>query len=201
MSAPLDKGQPGRLLIDDFLPRYDLTQVQHVLVAASPTTTYQVLRRVDVMESRLARALVWSQAVPKQLMRRARGLPTRVVAPAHAGFDDMLATKAWTLLAEEPGQELVLGLLWPFGQAVPQIPEVDPAGWAAFADPGFAKVAWSMSVRPFGAGRTLVVSEARTACTDAATARHFRLIWRGLGPFAALLKGRLLHLVVAGAAR
>ena len=201
MNASGETVQAGRLLVDDFLPRYDVTQVHRVLVAASPASAYELVRAVDVMQSRLVRALVWTQGFPEQLIRRARGLPTRVVAPAHAGFDDMLATKAWVLLAEEPGRDLVLGLLWPFGRAVPRIPAVDPSQWAAFTEPGYAKVVWSLSVHSFGAGRTLVISEARTAATDGRTARRFRLMWRGPGPFGALLKWRMLRMIQAGARR
>jgi hypothetical protein len=195
-----DAGDPvsgGSLLADRFLPRYDVTQVQHVLIEATPVATYAHLRNADLMDDALIRILVRLMAMPEQAVRRVRRLPTRVSAPAHATFDDMLGTNAWILLAEEPGRELVLGLLWPFTQAVPQIPSVQPEDWATFAEPGYAKVAWSLSVWPFGAGRTLLISEARTAATDPRTAARFRLLWRGLAPFAALLKRRLLHLVQA----
>ena len=55
----------------------------------------------------------------------------------------------WILLADEADREVVLGLLWtpPAGGA-----KCAPADFEEFAAPGVAKVVWSLSVVPFGAG-------------------------------------------------
>jgi len=191
--------QPERLPLDDYLPEYDLTQIQHKVVDAPTDAAYDRLRHLDFMSSALVRGLPAAQATPERVARRIRRLPPKPPYPRHATLDDMLGPNGWVLLGDQPGREVVLGLLWPFRQAVPRVPEVTPEQWVAFGEPGYAKVAWSLSARSYGTGRTLLTSEARTLCTDPATARRFRLLWRGLGPFAALLKWRMLDMAAGNA--
>jgi hypothetical protein len=194
---PSTPGQSDRLLLDHYLPTFEVTQIQHAVVDRPPAAAYDRLRHLDFMSSRLVRTLVNAQAVPDRISRRLRGRQQLPAYPRHAGLDDMLATEAWTLLAEDPGRELVLGLLWPLGRPGAPMPKVTPQQWTAFTEPGYAKVAWSLTARSYGSGRTLLTSEARTQTTDAATSRRFRLVWRGLGPFAALLKRRMLDMAKA----
>jgi hypothetical protein len=196
-TVPSASDRSDRLLLDEYLPTFEVTQIQHAVVDGAPAEAYDRLRRLDFMSSRLVRALVKAQAVPDRISRRLHGREQLPGYPRHATLDDMLATDAWVLLVEDPGREMVLGLLWPLGGAGTEIPKVTPQQWTAFAQPGYAKVAWSLAARPYGTERALLTSEARTQTTDPATSRRFRLIWRGLAPFAALLKRRMLDMVEA----
>ena len=53
---------------------------------------------------------------------------------------------------------------------------------ADFAEPGWAKIACSVSVHPHGEGRSLLTYECRTTGTDAAAARGFKRYWRIVAP-------------------
>jgi hypothetical protein len=80
-------------------------------------------------------------------------------------------------LAELPGREIVLGSV-----GRPWRPDygpvhLAPSSFASFADPGFAKIAWSWMVKPIGSGQTLLVVEWRTRLTDADARAHFRRYW------------------------
>src|SRR5829696_5939622 len=157
-AIPSASGRSDRLLLDDYLPTFEVTQIQHAVVDEPPAAAYDRLRHLDFMSSRLVRVLVTAQAVPDRTTRRLRGRQQLPAYPRHAGLDDMLATDAWTLLAEDPGRELVLGLLWPLRRPGAPTPKVTPQQWTAFAEPGYAKVAWSLAARPYGTGRTLLTS-------------------------------------------
>lgn len=102
----------------------------------------------------------------------------------------------WTVLVDEPGSELVFGLLWspPAGGDKRAASE-----WEAFAEPGFAKVAWGFSVSPHAGGGTVLTTETRTAANDAATRRRFRVMWPVIWPFAALLRRLVLQAIRAEA--
>jgi len=61
----------------------------------------------------------------------------------------------------------------------------DPSEFAAFAEPGYGKVALNFLVLPYGTGRSLLCAETRTATTDPVSASRFRRYWKVIGPFAA----------------
>src|ERR1051326_4134164 len=76
-------------------------------------------------------------------------------------------------------------------------PEVAPGEFAAFARPGFAKIALSLRVQPYGASGTILTLETRVALTDAASLRRFRRYWRLIGPFSHLVRWLALRQLVA----
>jgi hypothetical protein len=49
--------------------------------------------------------------------------------------------------------------------------------FAAFSQPGFAKIAWSWIVKPLGSGQSLLVVEFRAQLTDADALAEFRRFW------------------------
>ena len=79
--------------------------------------------------------------------------------------------------------------------------QIDAAGFAAFARPGYAKIAANFSFRPYGESRTLVSYEARTRATDAAARRAFWRYWRIASPFVGRVMRAQLAIVEREAAR
>jgi hypothetical protein len=65
----------------------------------------------------------------------------------------------------------------------------------------FGKVAISFLVLPYGASRSLLCTETRTAITGAETARRFRRYWTAIGPFAAYIMRHWLALAKQNAER
>ena len=78
------------------------------------------------------------------------------------------------ILGERAGTEIAFGAVGVFWH--PQIEWHDVArdDFAAFAEPGFGKIACNFSVRPYGAGATLLSYECRTATTDDESRRGSR---------------------------
>jgi hypothetical protein len=193
-AAPPNAGRA----IARIVPRCDARTLQHVVVAASPDATYQAILDANLAASRPARALIALGQAPEWL----RALLRREPAPPRTGRQSRLRDVVaggtpWTVLVDEPGSELVLGLLWspPAGGD-----KREPSEWQGFAEPGFAKVAWGFSVSQ-DAGGTLLTTETRTAATDVATLRRFRLIRPVIWPFAALLRRLVLEAIRAEAER
>ncbi len=58
-----------------------------------------------------------------------------------------------------------------------------PARFAAFAEPGWGRIAANFSVRHYGTPRTLISYEARTATGDPQSARRFGRYWIVVRPF------------------
>jgi hypothetical protein len=115
-------------------------------------------------------------------------------------LDDMVRPPInWRLLGEQPGVELVLGQIGRPWQPTEMGsgPEVAPGEFAAFARPGYAKIALSLRVQPYGTGGTILTLETRVALTDAASLRRFRRYWRLIGPFSQLVRWLALRQLVA----
>ncbi len=174
-----------RPAIDRFVPRSDAHTRQRCFVAATPEDTYAAIWDADLLQSRLARVL--------------SAVASRTRSPRAARLGDMLGgASPWILLDDEPGAGVVLGLLW-----TPPAGATKCAGeeFAGFAAPGFAKVAWAISIHPFGASHSLLETETRTAATDSVTRRRLRVIWPFMAPFAALLRRLVMQAIAAHAVK
>ena len=62
------------MLIDQFLPTFDVSERYSVRVHASAPATFAAVKSADLGGSRLSRALLFLRAVPGALMHGTRGL-------------------------------------------------------------------------------------------------------------------------------
>ena len=120
--------------------------------------------------------------------------------PDRMTLGDMANTRigdgGWALLGERKEDEIALGLVGRFWRPVIEFAPVDAAGFTAFAEPGYAKTIYSLSVRPLDDGRTLLSGLMRTATTDEHARRWFRRYWTfGVGSGAHVLVDGLLDVV------
>ncbi|MHC3436508.1 hypothetical protein ACYJ1Y_00060 [Natrialbaceae archaeon A-gly3] len=187
------------MLIDDYLPAYDVTVTRHAVVEADPETTYRAAMAANLLDlGPVVRALGWLRIVPTAVIEHVRGRRPEP-RPDRLTFADLEESDEWVRLAEEPGEEFVFGAVGKFWQPAIEWRAVDPEDFADFDEPGYGKVAATLSVRPYGDGRTLLSYEARTATTDADSRRRFERYWRLIGPFAGYLMGKALERIAADA--
>jgi len=188
------------LLLEHYLPRYDVTEVDCMVVNADADTTWQAVRHGDLSRSLVVRALLELRGLPVRLGRLINGLPREPARPPLT-FDDM-PRAGFLLLAEEPGAEIVFGQIsrpWKVSTPTGGTPALRPEEFAEFDAPGYAKIAFNIRVEPYGRGRTLVTTETRTATTDLASRRRFGMYWRLIGPFSGLIRRLTLRLVKSDA--
>jgi hypothetical protein len=180
------------MLIDRYLPIYDVTQVCETRIHASPDEAYHAIAEADLRDPVIS-ALFALRELPMRLTRRLRGEPPPV-PPTRITFGSITREgPGWVVLAEEPGSELVIGSVGRFWQKDYGGRPVSAEEFASFAEPGFAKLAIGFSVRPDGLGGTVLKYEARTATTDATAYRHFHRYWRLIRPGVALVMRSALH--------
>jgi hypothetical protein len=113
-------------------------------------------------------------------------------------FLDLLQEGGNLVLEGPPGEELVIGAVGRFHNLLDQhVVRLDgPAAFAAFAQPGYEKLA--MSLRVLGddpAAGTTVVLEHRTLALDEDARRRFSLYWLGIKPGGAFVTWQLLSAV------
>jgi hypothetical protein len=183
------------VLIDRYLPDFDVIERHHELVLADADRTYGAVRSVDLSRSRLVRALFAARGVTRIVGRRGSRAPSRSIT-----LDDLLRA-GFVWLDEEPGRELVLGLVGTFWRPRGGVRRIDPGEFAAFAEPGVAKAAWNFRVLPDGDGRSFLTTETRVRVPDEPTRRKFVLYWAAIGPFSGLIRRQALRLVKREAER
>ena len=178
-------------LIHQLMPRWRLRQVDHVAVAADPVRAFEAVRAVDLYQVPIARWLFSLRLLPRRIAVRVRG-EAAPLAPT-ASIDQITAPgSGFHLLAEGP-RELVVGSVGRFWQTSIDFADVTPTTFAGFAEPGWGKLIWSLSVAPRGTGSWITI-DLRVDATDDASWSKFTRYWRLIGPFSHLIRHGALRL-------
>lgn len=185
-----------KLLLDEFLPAYDHAICVSGVFRAPPSEVFAAITNLDLFQLPLPRLLLEARALPGRLAdarARRRGQAVAAEPPTFRIRD--LPARGWVLLGERPGVELVYGQVgkpWKGAGGVPDHP-VTADSFAAFAEPGFAKLAESTVVTPYGAAACVLTAESRVVLTDEDSRRRFRRYWLAAGPFIRLMRPAIMR--------
>ena len=106
------------MLIDEYLPKYDVSNKYAVTVDAPPERVIEVVHRLDI-----------SSAEISMLLFRLRGLAR---CESGENYDiDRIQKAGFVILGEDPSQEFLLGLI-----GKPWSPTVYSLGWSSRKRPG-----------------------------------------------------------------
>lgn len=166
-------------IVESTMPRYDALMRQHVVVAADPATTFAAASALDLLtvHSPLMDLSMWVRELPTRLSgRTAPRPPALVIGP------DM-SLPGWTFLGQRPDREIAFGAVGRFWQPTIEWLDVAAGDFKDFDEPGWGKIAASISVLPYGLSDTLLTYECRTVTTDPESRRRFLRYWRLVRPF------------------
>ncbi|MFD0684106.1 hypothetical protein, partial [Actinomadura fibrosa] len=148
-------------LIDQLLPAYDFRTRYTRRIAAEPAQVWAALHAVTHDELPVTRLLMAARHVGRSVDR------THLSGP-------ILQASPMPLLGRREAREATAGKVAKFWHLRPT-PGPDstttPEGFAAFAEPGWAKAAMSFQLSPLADGGTLLAAETRVHATDAAARR------------------------------
>ena len=170
-----DSEQVASTVLDRLLPSFQVSERHRVVIAASPDQVWAALSQVTMGELRLFRLLMGVRVLPGRLVRSPR-----------ARLDAEEALLGWavrfgfTILGENAMRELVFGAIGqPWRLAGGRSAAVAGGDdFAAFDQPGYAKLAANFRLAPTVGGSAIQLStETRVACTDPASARRFARYW------------------------
>lgn len=188
------------MLLDRYLPSYTVTLAEHLVIPADVPATWRALGELDLLQvhTPLLDAAFFVRGLPQRVARLfGRGNPAEVPPrlTLTGDGDDGGGLAGWLRLGENPEREIALGAVGRFW--TPNIEWYDvsamtPDEFAAFAKPGWGRIAISLSLRPYGEHHTLVSYESRTAVRDPASARKFAWYWRIIRPFVAHIMRAML---------
>ena len=162
------------LLLDRFMPRYDVAERQHVLVRAPAATTLEAARQLPLGQLPIVRAIF---AAREWLMGSARD-----PRPAPAGLIDQMQALGWGVLDEEPGREIVMGAVTRPWDANPTFRAITPERFAAFDEPALVKIAWTLRADPIDESSSVFRTETRAVATDRHARDRFRPYWACVSP-------------------
>ena len=191
-------GAAGPTQLDRWLPAWHFAETHATRVRAPAPVVYRALREVTAGEIRFLRPLMALRALPAVLAGRsrprgARGEPV-LEAAVRGGF---------VLLAEEPGRELVAGVIGRFWRPAGNRPVAldGPEGFARFSEPGHARAAIGFRLEDEPGGRVRLVTETRIFTPEPGVRRRFGAYWRIILPGSALLRREWLAAVQRRAER
>jgi hypothetical protein len=105
------------------------------------------------------------------------------------------------VLAESPGHDIVMGAVTQPWKANVVFRGLPPEEFAAFHEPGYVKIAWTLRADAVGTGESIARTETRVLATDDEARRKFRWYWARFSPGIALIRAVSLPFVQKEAER
>lgn len=167
-------------ILDRLIPTYDFRSRYTRRISASPDAVWEALHAVTAAELPVTRLLMGIRAAGRSRMS---GPMTDVLSNVDLG--------------RQEGREAVGGMVAKFWRLRPEFgprETTDPAGFAAFSEPGWAKAAMSFQLSPEG-DATLLASETRIRATDPASRRAFAGYWLLIRAGSALIRHEFLRAI------
>jgi hypothetical protein len=168
------------LLLDRFIPAYEVVERHHVRVAAPADATLSAACNMNLQQSPVARAIFKGRQLILGGKPEGNPVPLGLVAQAKAW--------GWGVLAEVPGREIIFGGMTQPWLANPVFRALPPDEFQAFAEPGYVKIAWTLRADPIDETKSVFRTETRVATTDAVSHAKFRRYWALLSPGIILIR-------------
>jgi hypothetical protein len=181
-------------LLDRFMPTCEVAERHEIGVEAPAELTFAAARDMDVNRSALVRTLFAVRTLPSRL---------RGESPRQSSTPLLVETLAlgWRILAETPERQVIVGAVTQPWRAEVTFRGVDPEAFADFAEPGYAKIVWTLEAVPLGPTASLFRTETRVSTTDRRSRALFRRYWAVFSPGILLIRRQALKLVKAEAER
>src|SRR5258705_6853425 len=180
------------MLIEDYLPEFDVVERHGLVIRATPARVWDALRAADFGRSPLLATLLALRALPSLLTaprRTLRRLRERRAEPLTLGT---FFSRGFVLLEERPDREMLIGLEGRFWTATADLRPTDARRFPEALASGPARVAWDFRAEPLPDGRVRLTTETRARCADAAPRRRFRAYWLLVRPRSGLIRGAML---------
>jgi len=178
------RGKARDPLLDHFMPIYEVAERHRIFVEAPPEVTLAAATEVDLRRSAIARAIFKGREL---FMRSA---PDNRKRPQ--GLLEDVKSLGWGVLREIPDREIVVGAVTRPWEPDVVFRSIPPESFAAFNEPGYVKIAWTLRADPIGSGASIARTETRVVATDAEAREQFRRYWALVSPGIVLIRRVML---------
>jgi hypothetical protein len=171
-------------LLDQFMPQYEVGSRHKIEVAAPAEVTFSAAADTDLESCALIRGIFKG----REWILRSK--PDRTIRPR--GLLAQTKSLGWGVLAECPNREIVMGCVTKPWEANPRFRALPPNEFAAFHEPGYVKIAWTLRADPSENGESVFRTETRAVATDPVARAKFRRYWSLLSPGIILIRTFML---------
>lgn len=183
-----DPGCASDPLLDRFFPRYEVRECHERRVQAPAGLTLAAAKEMSFRRSPAVRAIFALRSIPSRLS----GTPQR---NDERGILPQTLSLGWGVLTETPGREIVMGAVTQPWKADVVFRALPPDKFAAFSEPGYVKIAWTLAVEPIDPSTCMFRTETRAIATDADSRARFRRYWAFLSRGILLIRYEMLRLL------
>ena len=172
-------------LLDRFIPVPEVFDHHQVQIAAPAAIVLTTATEMKLLSLPLVRAVIRT----RELALGGRPDPR----PHPEGLLAQMQSIGWVVLADRPGEEIVLGAVTQPWHAAPVFRSIPGADFATFAEPGYVKIAWSLRAESDGARGTHFHVETRARTSDPECRLRFRRYWSYVAPGVRLIRLAMLR--------
>ena len=169
----LDAGERD-LLLDSFMPQYDIVDRMQREILAPPEVTLAAAEAQDLMSAPGVNIIFRARQFAMGAGLETKELPKPLI--------EQMKALGWVELRRVPGREIVMGAVTEPWKGNVTFRSVPPGEFAAFAEPGCVKIAWTLRADPLGRDRSLFRTETRAIATDDEARARFRNYWSLVAP-------------------
>jgi hypothetical protein len=186
-------GENADALLDRFMPSYEVVERHHVRVGAPAEIAFEAATEMDLQQSPVVRAIFKGR---EWIMG---SHATR--DPGPRGLLAQMRAIGWSVLAEVPGREIVMGAVTQPWLADVVFRALPPDRFAAFDESDYVKIVWTLRSDPIGDAQSVFRTETRVSTTSATARAMFRRYWSLVSPGIILIRWMSLGSVKAEAER
>jgi hypothetical protein len=153
-------------VLDRFISTYEVVERHRIRIAAPAAVTLAAAQETDLQGSRLVRTIIKARELILGATPDDRPRPRGLLAD--------MQSLGWGVLAEVPGRVVVVGAVTRPWEANVVFNALPPDQFAAFSEPGYVKIVWTLRAEPISATESLFRTETRAVATDASARAKFR---------------------------
>jgi hypothetical protein len=187
-------GGGGEDPLDRFLPDPEVDERHETRVAAAAAPTLEIAKRLQLQRSPLVRLIFGLRELPARL----RGIAVPRQAP---GLVEETLGIGWGVLLDVEDEIFIAGAVTQPWMADVEFRALPAEEFAAFDEPGYAKIVWSLEVEARSDRESIFRTRTRVKTTDPVARRLFRRYWAALSPGILLIRYEALRLLRREATR
>jgi hypothetical protein len=163
------------MLIDKYLSTYDFSEFHFITVNAPKAGIYEKMLHCDINRSFLIRALF-----------KLRGMPR------HLRTIEDLTKLGFVKLDEEPGGEIVYGIVANSSVFNSCQPDMSPDSFLQYTNASIIKAAINFHIKDYDNSTHQISTETRIWCGNSQMRSRFKLYWFFIKPFSQLIRKSML---------
>lgn len=178
--VPKPTSEQADPLLDRFMPAYEIVERHQTRVTAPADVTLAAAYDMALDDSRIIRAIFKGREMLLGATTDTTSRPRGILA--------LTKSLGWGVLAESPGREIVMGAVTQPWLANVVFRSLPPEDFAAFQEPDYVKIVWTLRADPLPDGRSIFRTETRAVATSPNARARFRNYWSRLSPGIILIR-------------